>query len=56
MPPMNFEKVFIEHGWRGVENYFMPRSNVLKRWLHFIGEETLVAKRKAFMAGESVGA
>lgn len=51
MPPMNFEKVFIEGGWRAVENYFMPRASVMTRWLNFVGRAELERKRKAYLAG-----
>lgn len=55
-PPPDFEKVFIEGGWRAVERAYGERSNVVNRWLHFLGADRVKALRQDYLNGQAPAA
>lgn len=55
MLPYNYEKAFIEGGYRGVEKYFLHNKNVDRRNRNFLGD-ALKEKRKAYRAEHRVTA
>lgn len=50
--PHDFDRVFVQHGWRGVENFFGARTPVNCRWLKEAGETRLRALRKRYRDGD----
>jgi hypothetical protein len=51
--PMDFEAVFIQQGWRGVERIFGARTTVNLRWMDECGRDRLKVLRRRYMRGDS---
>lgn len=50
--PVDFPRVFVQHGWRGIERIFGARTGVNVRWLNEFGADRLKALRKRYMRGD----
>lgn len=50
--PLDFPRVFVEHGWRGIERIFGARTGINVRWINEYGGDRLRALRRRYMKGD----
>lgn len=48
MPP-DFPEMFVQLGWRDVEDHFATAQSTIKRWLGEVGEADLIRRRRSYL-------
>ena len=52
--PRDFETVFVQYGWRGIERLFGARTSINVRWIEESGREDLLALRRRYRKGDAM--